>query len=68
MTPGARAWLVAVVAMAVAGCATRPPERIPYNAEARRDAVRIIILEPAPPVALVFIVFIYILMRFLRSE
>ena len=34
MTPGARAWLVAVVAMAVAGCATRPPERIPYNAEA----------------------------------
>lgn len=55
MTPGARAWLVAVVAMAVAGCATRPPERIPYNAEARRDAVRIVILEPAPPVALVVI-------------
>ncbi len=55
VTPGARAWFVAIVAMAVAGCATRPPERIPYHAEARRDAVRIVILEPAPPVALVVI-------------
>ena len=55
MPPGARAWFVAVVAMAVAGCATRPPERIAYNADARRDAVRIVILDPVPPVALVVI-------------
>ena len=56
--------VVAVVAMAVAGCATRPPERIAYNAEARRDAVRIVILEPAPPVALVVICFYSLTKRF----
>lgn len=53
MTPGARASLVVIVAMALVGCATRPPERIPYNAEARRDVVRILVLEPAPPATLV---------------
>lgn len=54
MTLGRRAWFVALVAMAAAGCATAPrtPERIPYNAEARRDIVRIAIVEPAPPAAL----------------
>jgi hypothetical protein len=49
VTLGARAWFIAVVAMAMAGCATRPPERIPYNAEARRNIVRIALVEPAPP-------------------
>lgn len=53
MTPGTRASLVVVVAMALVGCATRPPERIAYNAEARRDVVRILVLEPAPPATLV---------------
>jgi hypothetical protein len=40
---------IAMMALALAACATRPPERIAYNAEARRDVVRIVVLEPALP-------------------